>query len=413
MTARGAAPPGIALGVLFLARVVYAFNWYDIGAVLPFVPSSFGIGTARAGIVLASFLIGAGIFQLPAGFAAMRWGNRRTAIGALAAMSACTLASAVSPTWQLLALARFGAGAGAAFFFAPALGLATSYYPAGTRGPVIGIYNAGFSVGSGVGLFAGAIVGSLYGWSWALAVGGFLLLAGTAAAALLLPRDRAGGPPAMGPHLWRRGFAVLRSRALWALALGTSGLWAAFYVAAQYFVEYSSQSHLGWSVPLAATIPTVMIAAEVPGGPIGGWFAERRGRLRTILVVSGILAGVGVALVPFYSLAAAWGVFVVLGFADGVVFAVLYLIPTYFPDLTGTEFSLGLALLNSIQIFVGSALALGFAFVADRAGFPLAWLVAGAVGAGLLPFLYWVPPAPRPASPRAPTAEPASPTGSF
>lgn len=383
--------PWVPLGILFLARAVYAFNWYNIGAVLPLVRVGLGAGTAELGIVLAAFLVGAGVFQLPAGFAAMRWGNRTVSIAALVAMAAFSLASAASPNWIVLAGLRFGVGAGAAFFFAPALGLATAYFPPGTRGPVIGLYNAGFSLGSAVSLVAGAAIGVAFGWQWALAIGGILLAAGAVAALALFPRPPEGDRPREARAIWKAGRSVLASRSIWALALGASGLWAAFYVAAQYFVEFSAQVNLAGGLTLHALVPTVMIVVEIVGGPVGGWIAERYGGRRWALVGWGIASGILLALVPFLSLGSIWGAFAILGFADGVVFAVLYLIPTYFVDLRISDYSLALALLNSIQIFIGSALALAFAFVAAGYGYTDAWLLAGAVAVVFLPLLWWVP----------------------
>jgi len=382
---------GVALGALFLARTVYAFNWYDIGAVLPLVRSDWGSGATELALVLAAFLLGAAIFQLPAGLAAMRWGNRATSIAALVVMAVFTLASAASPNWVVLAATRFGAGAGAAFFFAPALGLATSYFPPGTRGPVIGLFNAGFSLGSGISLVAGASLGLLIGWPGALAIGGLLLAAGAGIAAVLLPRVPNEGSPSGARDLWRASVPVLRSRPLWALALGTSGLWAAFYVAAQSYPLYATRAHPAWGIVLIAAIPTAMIFAEIAGGPIGGWLGERRGELRWTLAVWGIVAGALVVLVPFLSLAASWGTFVLLGFADGAVFAVLYLLPTYFRHLGRSEFPLALALLNSIQIFVGGGFAVLFALVAARYGYTDAWWLTGAFAVAPLPLLAWVP----------------------
>ena len=130
-----------AATTLLLARIVYAFNWYNIGAVLSFVGTAFSATTFELGIVLGAFLIGAGIFLIPAGLAAMRWGNRTVSLFALVLMGAFSLASAVAPNWIVLAALRFGAGAGAAFFFAPALGLIASYYPSGEQGPIIGLFN--------------------------------------------------------------------------------------------------------------------------------------------------------------------------------------------------------------------------------------------------------------------------------
>lgn len=379
-----------AASVLVLARIVYAFNWYNVGAVLPLVGTGLHATTGELGVVLGAFLVGAGIFQVPAGLLALRWGYRTTSIFALGLMGAFCLASALSPNWVVLAALRFGAGAGAAFFFAPALGLVSSYYPEGSRGPVIGIYNSGFSIGSGIGLFVGALIGAAVGWPWALAVGGIaLLIVGAGSAVSLPPFPRLHLAPDWR-SAWQRGRPLLRSRNLWALSLGMSGAWGAFYIVAQYFVQFSATVHPDWPIALAAGIPTVMIVTEVFGGPIGGWFAERRADMRRILLLWGGASAVGVVLIPFLPLGALWPLFVFLGFADGVVFAVIYLIPTYLPEGRGENMALAIGLVNSIQLFLGSLIAILFGVIAGGPGYDPAWIFAGVVLAGFLPLLFFL-----------------------
>jgi MFS family permease len=384
-----------------LARIVYAFNWYNIGAVLPALGRQLPASTFELGLVLGAFLVGAAIFQVPAGVAALRWGNRTVSIFALFLMGSFSLASAFSPNWLVLAGLRFGAGAGAAFFFAPALGLVTSYYPQGARGPIIGLYNAGFSIGSGLGLFGGALIGEWLGWPGTLLIGGVAILAVAVAAPLVLPRT--GPPPGRRglQELWDAASPVFRSRSIWALSISTAGLWAAFYIAAQYFIAFASAVHAGWAVAVAAAPPTVMIILEVPGGPFGGWLGERVGEMRGQLLFWGALSGVGILLVPFLPLFGLLCLFAFLGFADGIVFAILYLLPTYLPEAHGETLALGLSFLNSIQIFLGGGLAIGFAYLAGAVGYTWAWGFAGAVALVPLPLLYWVSARRGPASPSA------------
>ena len=375
---------------LFLARAVYAFNWYNVGAVLPLIGAGLHVTTVELGLVLGAFLVGAAIFQLPAGLAAVRWGSRTVCLLALVVMGTFSLASAFSPDWYVLAAFRFGAGAGAALFFAPALGLVTTYYPVGTRGPIIGLYNAGFSFGAAIGIIGGAVIGVTFGWPAALAVGGIGLLLGAAAASWILP-------PAPSPIVrdsvgdrWSAAKRVLRSRSIWALALALTGAWAAYYIVAQFFVEFASDVHPGWSLALAATLPTVMIVVEIVGGPVGGLFSERRRDMRYALVLFGVPSTLALLLVPFLPITELLAVFVFLGFAAGVVYADLYLIPTYYPETAGEGLSLALALINCVQIFAGSALAIAFGVVAVDWGWTAAWIFAGLLGAATFPLLVWV-----------------------
>ena len=386
---------------LMVARVVYAFNWYNVGAILPLLGNHLHATTPELGIVVSSFLIGAAVFQVVAGFAVLRWGNRSVSLFALFLMGAFSTASAFSPNWIVLSILRFGAGAGAAFFFAPALGLITSYYPPGTQGPVIGIYNSGFSIGSGAGLFGGAFVGAAFGWPYALLVGGIGLLGCAAVATMVLPPTTR--PPARRAmrELWDKALPTLKSRSLWALSISTAGLWAAYVLAAQYFVQFAASVHPTWSIAIAAGIPTLMIVFEIPGGPIGGLLGEREAEMRRVILPWGVASGIAFFLVPYLAFPELFGLFAFLGFADGVVFAVLYLLPVYLPESRGENLSLGLATLNAIQIFLGSTLALGFAFVAGAYGYTAAWWFTGVIALVPMPLLIWV------SGRRGPVARPA------
>ncbi len=396
-----------AAGTLLFARAAYAYNWYDIGGVLPLIGERFEIGTFDRGVLLAVFLIGAAVFQLPAGYAAMRWGNAATSTAALAAMAAFTLASAAAPGWIVLAALRFGAGAAAAFFFAPALGTITSLYPSGRRGVMIGAYNGAFSVGSGIGLFASAALGPSLGWAIPLAVGGVALVASTVATVLFLPRLPE-TKTRSAAALWKDSVPVFRSAGLWAVALGGAGIWGGFYIAAQYFVNYAHVLHPSWSLALAATAPTVMIALEVGGGPFGGWAGERSPDRRRLLAAWSVVAGLLLIAVPWVGLDAVLALYVVLGFADGVTFALLYLIPTYLPEVSGSRVALSLALINFVQILLGSGMALAFAGLASTVGYSAAWLFAGVGAIAFLPALYFA--RGRGSGPGTPPPAPASPS---
>jgi MFS family permease len=375
---------------LFLARCVYAFSWYNIGAVAIQIDAGFHIGVATFGLVLGAFLIGAAIFQLPAGFAAMRWGSRRVSLAALVTMGVFALASAFSPDWYVLAALRFGVGAGAAFFFAPGLGLVASYFPSGSRGPIIGLYNAGFALGAAAGLFLGAILGVAFGWPVALGVGGAGLLVAALAAAMLLPDTGAVPSHRSLTELLDAARPVLRSRPLWALSFALTGLWAGFFIVAQYFVSFAATVHPSWPVALAVSLPTMMILLEILGGPLGGVWGERTHDMRRALAVTGVTCAIALLLIPFLPLSGLIALFAVLGVAEGAVFAVLYLIPSYSPENRGEGFALALALLNCVQIFFGSLLAIAFGFIAADAGYTDAWLFAGGVGGATLVLLLWV-----------------------
>ncbi|MCI4353519.1 MAG: MFS transporter [Thermoplasmata archaeon] len=374
---------------LFGARIVYAFNWYNVGAVLALIGASLNANAAQLGLVLGAFLAGVGIFQIPAGIVDLRWGARRTALTGLLVMGLAGIASAFSTRILDLVLLRFLAGVGAAFFFSPALSLVASYFPPGQRGPVIGLYNGGFSLGGAVGVTAGAAVGLRFGWQFALGLGGIALLALVAFNWHVLPREsvrRSAAEPDTVQAAVRR---ILLSRSIWALALGLTGFWASMYIVAQDFVLFA---HNAWGTQTAANLTTVFVVMSFPGGPLGGWIAERGWDRRTVLAFFAVACGALVATIPYLGLYPTAIVFVVMGLFDGIVFAVLYLIPSYLAESQGHGLALGIAFVNSVQVLLGSAVAVGFGFVAVAAGFTVAWLLVGGLAVAMIPLVLLVAP---------------------
>jgi MFS family permease len=374
---------------LFGARVVYAFNWYNIGAVLGLIGSSLDANAAQLSLVIGAFLAGVGIFQIPAGLVDLRWGARRTALSGLVIMGVAGIASAFAPTLLALIVLRFVAGAGAAFFFSPALSLVASYFPPGQRGPVIGLYNGGFSLGGAIGLVFGAALGLHFGWPFALGTGGAALLVMVIFNWFVLPRERLVPTTDSLSEIWTALKRILFSRSIWALSLALTGFWAAMYIVAQDYVLFA---HARWGTQTAADIATIFVVMSFPGGPLGGWIAEQGWDRRSVLAAFAVANGLLVSAIPLLALYPSATLFVAMGLFDGIVFAVLYLIPSYLVESQGQGLALGVAFVNSVQVLFGSLIAIVFGYVAVDAGYPVAWLFIGVLSIVLLPLLLLVAP---------------------
>jgi predicted MFS family arabinose efflux permease len=307
-------------------------------------------------------------------------------------MGSAGVASAFSSQILDLVLLRFVAGVGAAFFFSPALSLVASYFPPGQRGPIIGLYNGGFSLGGAVGVTAGAAIGLHFGWQVALGVGGVGLLVMVLYNWLVLPREAASRPVRDRAAVFQVVSSVLRSRSIWALSLAFTGFWAAIYIVAQDFVLFAAKAHPLWGTQTAANIATVFIVMSFPGGPLGGWIAERGWDRRWVLALFAVGDGILVISIPFLGLYLSAGLFVILGLFDGIVFAVLYLIPSYLPESRGPALALGIAVVNSIQVLLGGGIAIAFGYIAVLSGFTTAWIVVGVLTLVLIPLVVLVAP---------------------
>jgi len=103
--------------------------------------------------------------------------------------------------------------------------------------------------------------------------------------------------------------------------------------------------------------------------------------------------------VPWLGLSAALAAFALLGFSDGVTFALLYLLPTTFPEVSGNVVAFGLALENFVQILIGSAIAIAFALIAAAPGYGAAWVFAGFAAVVFLPAFATLGTVPGPRAP--------------
>ena len=119
---------------LFFSRMIYAVNWYNIAALFVFIAYDFNLNVSGLGIVAACFYIGVGLFQVPGGIIAAKYGARNTAVvGILIASTAVTLTGLTADFYQLVLL-RFIVGVGSAFFFAPGVTLVAANFSAGISG---------------------------------------------------------------------------------------------------------------------------------------------------------------------------------------------------------------------------------------------------------------------------------------
>jgi ACS family glucarate transporter-like MFS transporter len=135
-------------GVAFLDRTNIAIAGLQLGR-------EYGLGNQKLGGVFSAFLLGYAIFQVPAGWLAMRWGPRRAlTLGAIwwGLTTACTAAlpSTVAYAMSWLIGIRFLLGAGEAIVYPAANQFVAQWVPFRERGFINGLIFAGVGAGSGL-----------------------------------------------------------------------------------------------------------------------------------------------------------------------------------------------------------------------------------------------------------------------
>lgn len=370
---------GTGIVAVMTSRLFYSLNWYNISPALIPISQTFGVPLAYTGIALSSFLLGAGIFQLPAGIVSSKIGARKTALIGLYLMSVAAIVSAFSSTFIEVVIFRFLVGVGAAFYFSTAIALLNELDPENIRG-LIGYYNASFNLGAGAGIIAFTPLIPILGWRSDFLISGVAVLASTFFLQIAVKA---------GKDYTRFDLQGLRARLFdkrtWLIGVGLVGLWSLNYTLPEYFKTYATL------IGINPNIAGIMGGAIPIAGIAGGILASRfRGynplKLSALLVIA---IGTMVAAIPVLPYLGLWAVLLFTGLVATIVISLEYGIIALM-DRSSRYMALNVGLINSIQIGIGATVPTLFGFIAIY-GFSYSWLFLGVLAIGTLGFLLFLP----------------------
>ena len=99
------------LAVLFAVRSTIAFQFQSVAAVAPLLTSQLGVSLADIGVLIGLYFVPGVVLSLPGGAIGQRFGDRRTALGALLLMVAGSAMMAATASWPLQIAGRLISGA--------------------------------------------------------------------------------------------------------------------------------------------------------------------------------------------------------------------------------------------------------------------------------------------------------------
>ena len=358
-----------AMGSLIFARVIYAVNWVNIGAIFYLMESDLGVGLPQLGTVTATFYLGLGIMQIPGGVLAARWGPKRVAVVGIFLSSFSVLGTAVSTNILEVAVLRFLVGWGMAFVFAPAVILVVGLLRGGGSGMGVGVLNSAFDVGGLFGLFGWVVIAVVTGWRPSLLLsGGIGILSGILVAAFV-PGDGAG----RGLRVDRKALlAVVRDRQLILLGLGTTGLGVAYTDIASFMTLYGVKS-LGVSGIVAGSATALITVVPIFTALWGGRAFDALSRHRVLMVLSLFGSAVALVLGSYPSLTAAIACSALGGVMSGVGYTFAFAGAREL-NRAGREYeSVAVAWVNSISLTGAFIPPVLFSYLVGRYGYQGGW----------------------------------------
>jgi MFS family permease len=364
------------------SEIVYVF--------LPLWASEFGLSFSQVGLIRTAYTGGMSAFQIPAGFLAERFGERRllafgTAVTALGFVAAGWAGGFVS---LLLLLLASGLGSGVQHPLSSSL--VSKAYEDGNRRTALGTYNFSGDLGkAGIAAAVGLLAGFI-GWRAAGATFGVLGVAAALAIVPLLSRLGAGavearaetdGPPASGWGIRDgRGFTALCAIGMIDNATRTG------FLTFMPFILIAKGLTVG-GVGLAFAL---VFAGGATGKFVCGVVADRVGVIRTV-VITEVATTVLILAVVAAPLPVALGVLIPLGIALNGTSSVLY---GTVADLVSSEHrSRAYGLYYTLTVGASALAPTTWGLVGDVAGVPTTLSLVGVVVLATIPLCFALRPA--------------------
>ncbi len=355
----------LVLGSVLTSRVVYTINWFNIAPLLGatgLLAIGLNIDLPSQGLLTSSFLLGAGIFQIPAGIVSARWGPKNTSQLGMMILSLSGVGEGLSPNFPVLLVSRFLLGVGAALFFAPAIGILTPLFRENEEGLVLGLYNACFNIGGAIGLFGWVLVADFLGWRGGLVLGGLIGVASVLIGQVVIPRDK------VVPRTQRRPMRpVFRNRNIWLIAFGVLGLWGAIFSSSTFLEAYTKDVY-GISPYISGLMASLIMFASIFGGPSGGYLSDRFRNRKLFILIPGLLVSLGIILFGVSQPLELWFLIPLVGFLDAIVFSTMYASASQYPDVGHEYAPLGISIINSVQILGSFPIPIIFTFLVNTYG---------------------------------------------
>jgi MFS family permease len=361
---------GGAVASLIISRAAYSINWYNVAAVFTFMAVDFHQNVSGLGAITASFYVGLGLFQIPGGIAAAKWGPRKTAIAGMLLSSTAVVFTAVASQFYQLVLLRFFVGVGMALFFGPGVTLIAKAFRRQSQGLGVGIFNGAFYVGSAFGLFGWSVLAEMLGWRVSLAVSGVLGILGGILLIPYVPRDELRKEFVVKKADLKR---VLSNRWLVLLSVELFGIGSGLILINTFIIYYLEQS-LKLAPTLAGVIGSLSPLCAVIASPVFGVLYDRTKRTRLLLFIFGALLAIGVALASIGSIYSAIAATLIAGLSSGA-FVVSYLAARKVRAASAEYKTLAVSWVNTIQMFSGFWSPVAFSVLVISFGYSTSWLV--------------------------------------
>ncbi|MGH7299111.1 MAG: MFS transporter [Candidatus Rokuibacteriota bacterium] len=355
-----------------------------IGPLLVDMARELEISLGQAGLLAVAAGVPQALFSPFSGLLSDRLGRRPMIVTAFASVGVLSFAAALTPGFAALVAIRFLAGLLGSLAPTSLMASVGDLFPAERRARAMGWFNMGFSFAAIGGVPVLGAVGGAFGWRWAFAAIGLVMLLLAACTWRWFPRI----PVASGTSVFATYQAVWGVPRLLNLLGANLMERSLFGMVAIFLPAFIMQSFHLSAVAVAPVLVLVAIGA-IAGNMLGGRLGDRLHKPVIFVIAQIISAGLGLALFgagfPFAPVVALATLLTLCNAASRPAF--LAYGSELAPRQRGALFGL-IALTNQSGLVIGSAVGAAAIGGGGYQGMALAALAQGVTAAGLaLPLL--------------------------
>jgi predicted MFS family arabinose efflux permease len=266
---QGAGPVTLALTSAGVTGIVTSMTM--LGPLLVDISRALGVPLGRAGLLAAAASTTMALSSPFAGLLSDRLGRRPMIVFSLAAMGLLQVAAALTPSFVALVIVRVCAGLVGSLAPTSLLAGIGDLFSAERRARAMGWFNLGFSFAALGGVPLMGVIGGVFGWRWAFATNGVMLLALAAGVRLWYP---ATPPLAAGTSVLATYRVVWGVRGLLPLLGANLMERSLFMMVTLYLPAYLMLSY-GMSAAGVAPVLAVVALGAIGGNVVGGWLGDR------------------------------------------------------------------------------------------------------------------------------------------
>ena len=358
---------------LIFARILYSINWFNIASIFYFIALDFKQDISMLGLITSSFLIGIGIFQIPAGILAAKYGPRKIAIyGILITSSAAFLSGLSTDLFHMIVL-RFIVGLGMACFFGPSVILISKYLGKGSEGLGVGLLNSAHALGGIIGIFGWIILAEVTGWRISLMLSGLLGIVTGLLLIIALIREKIQIDFGIKISELRQ---ILFNKSLIVLGLALLGFQIGSNLTLTFIVFYLAD-HLNIDPTIAGFVGSFNLIIALVSSPLFGKIYDRIKDAKKLLIISGIVMSSSMAMIAANTLYVIIFSIIIAGFFLAGGFVIVYTKAKQVKGLHAEYETLAVSYVNGISLFNAFWVPIVFSYIVNQSGYSMAWFLGG------------------------------------